>query len=708
LPQTWADVSLGQAAPISADAAALADYDSPNQTGLSSEDLDEDPELARLRGTAKVDDEVHMLLGWTTREGYPLNVGISLPIRNWVGEGYRPIQFWEEVDESLQIAEHHAATMYGWLCERLAGRSQASRLPAGMPDVFQDLSVTAYKNGRADYILYEPLDSLAGNLTDMPVRVQIEYRNGYTKIGMGDAYSLRMLAQRFWTLTHNEWNLYPQGSSRRCIDGTIVHETSTDPNSFHKSMAVDRIDTPPVKIQKDQGRGTAINSTEDHARLLQYWAWARQEIAVGVALNLDNHSAEYWLKLVLDPLEDDDGGRAYPLALEQLWLARLRQMFPQVAAACESVGTYFGYQMRYQGNVLKVWYAPNAHIEAGLNQPLAEIPTVKDKWIHQELIPHPEAEDEWLTIETVVLTYPPMKVRFTMNSAKILFGPQARLQERYPDPEAQGGKIALIASNNNIVQKPPNSLDRMHASLPKQVAYNQRVLSAEDEIAGINCDVAEFLSQLSPNPGEPVIVCVKSGESLKRHEECLGGQLWIQGDRQMTATNKPFEGMSNDSESDTLAGGAEAVEWVRVLEDGLPKRTTQRVVAYSPTLTEFSRVLSGDCSNLADGHEIAYQLISVACSKYEAPPAFYSADSQDLGGIDPSKVPLWMHTAACFQLEVVDKYLKMVPMFATLKVTLEKKTTVRNWQGCALEFQSILKETHLARAISLLPNRPPL
>jgi hypothetical protein len=74
---------------------------------------------------------------------------------------------------------------------------------------------------------------------------------------------------------------------------------------------------------------------------------------VGIALNLDNHSAEYWLKLVLDPLEDDEEGRAYPLALQQLWLARLRQMSLQVAAACEPVGTDFGYQMRYQGNALK-------------------------------------------------------------------------------------------------------------------------------------------------------------------------------------------------------------------------------------------------------------------------------------------------------------------------------------------------------------------
>jgi hypothetical protein len=51
---------------------------------------------------------------------------------------------------------------------------------------------------------------------------------------------------------------------------------------------------------------------------------------------------------------------------------------------------------------------------------------------------------------------------------------------------------------DNIVRKPPNSLDRMHASLPKQVAYNQRILSAENEIAGINCDIASFSRRCPP------------------------------------------------------------------------------------------------------------------------------------------------------------------------------------------------------------------
>jgi hypothetical protein len=33
----------------------------------------------------------------------------------------------------------------------------------------------------------------------------------------------------------------------------------------------------------------------------------------------------------------------------------------------------------------------------------------------------------------------------------------------------------------------------MRSTFLKQVAYNQRAIEAEDEIAGINCDVADFL-----------------------------------------------------------------------------------------------------------------------------------------------------------------------------------------------------------------------
>jgi hypothetical protein len=53
--------------------------------------------------------------------------------------------------------------------------------------------------------------------------------------------------------------------------------------------------------------------------------------------------------------------------------------------------------------------------------------------------------------------------------------------------------------------------------------------------------------------GEPVIICVNSGESMKRNEQAVGGQLWMQGDRVMSATNVPLEGMANDSTSAVLS-----------------------------------------------------------------------------------------------------------------------------------------------------------
>jgi hypothetical protein len=109
--------------------------------------------------------------------------------------------------------------------------------------------------------------------------------------------------------------------------------------------------------------------------------------------------------------------------------------------------------MRYQGNVLKVWFTPNDFIRAGINMPLAEKPVPKDKWTNGIV---------------TVLSYRPMSDDIAVDFGHILLG--GVQQERYDDPEVQGGRIARIASNNNIVQRPPNSLDRMNASYSKQVA----------------------------------------------------------------------------------------------------------------------------------------------------------------------------------------------------------------------------------------------
>jgi hypothetical protein len=55
-------------------------------------------------------------------------------------------------------------------------------------------------------------------------------------------------------------------------------------------------------------------------------------------------------------------------------------------------------------------------------------------------------------------------------------------------------------------------------------------MEAEDGIAGINCGVLHFLFDMSFAPEEQLIVCINSSEEMKRDEEAIAGQLWIQGD----------------------------------------------------------------------------------------------------------------------------------------------------------------------------------
>jgi hypothetical protein len=50
----------------------------------------------------------------------------------------------------------------------------------------------------------------------------------------------------------------------------------------------------------------------------------------------------------------------------------------------------------------------------------------------------------------------------------------------------------------------------------KQVAYNQRIIAAENEISGINCDVADFVSGMTLDPAEEMIICVNASEEMKR------------------------------------------------------------------------------------------------------------------------------------------------------------------------------------------------
>jgi hypothetical protein len=247
----------------------------------------------------------------------------------------------------------------------------------------------------------------------------------------------------------------------------------------------------------------------------------------------------------------------------------------------------------------------------------------------------------------MAFSIPPIPDSEVGNLPTLLFGPGTHQTDRYVDPEVQGGKIALLADTQKGAQKPPNSLDRMQSTYSKQVAYNQRIMKAEDEISGINCDIADFVSQMSLDPAEEVIICVNGTQEMKKGETAMAGQLWIQGDRMMTAANPAFPGMSNSKESAILSATAEALEWRNdALEQPDPPRKGQRVILYPKDLWGLEEVLANGDPNVESehGHEIAYQRIFAAAEQFESTPTFLKEDCESILS-DPKKaelVPQWM------------------------------------------------------------------
>jgi hypothetical protein len=284
----------------------------------------------------------------------------------------------------------------------------------------------------------------------------------------------------------------------------------------------------------------------------------------------------------------------------------------------------FSYKVRYVFNKVRVWFVPNGSLQAGFSRPLAEEPCPKDKWISPSGL--------------MAYSIPPIPDREIGNLPTLLFGPGAWKQDRYDDPEVQGGSIALIAVKQLRVQKPPNSLDRMQSTYMKQVAYNQRIMKAEEEISGINCDVADFVSQMSLDPAEEVIIYVNGSQEMKKGEKAMAGQLWVQGDRMMTASNPAFDDMANTREAAVLSAAAEAIAWRNEALETPGPRKGQRVVIFPKDIEHLEEVLAmaNPDADPRDGHPIAYKRVVEAAAEFEVPPIFLKEDCQAIVS-DPTK-----------------------------------------------------------------------
>jgi hypothetical protein len=325
-----------------------------------------------------------------------------------------------------------------------------------MPVSINEVSVWTRRDGGFGYILFTPESSTAESMKKMEHQVVMEYEEGFFRIGMPNAYTPGMLADEFWALTQDTWEMGPGLPIRRETDGTIVHGIITDWPALQAFLALHEEVVPPVKILEERGRGTLIRSQLSQGKLLRYWAWAKTPLDGGVFFPETSRKIEYWMKIVLPRVEKEDDPTIYLLALKEAWMERLRGISNDVADLLGTLGNDFGIEIRYLRNVLRVWFVPLFESKPVIKQSLAEEPIPKDKWFTPS--------------DLMAFSAPPLDQ--VQNEPAILFGPECTLQERYPDPEVQGGKIALIAFKQKRAQKPPNDLDRMQSTLQKQIAYN--------------------------------------------------------------------------------------------------------------------------------------------------------------------------------------------------------------------------------------------
>jgi hypothetical protein len=169
---------------------------------------------------------------------------------------------------------------------------------------------------------------------------------------------------------------------------------------------------------------------------------------------------------------------------------------------------------------------------------------------------------------------------------------------------------------------------------------------AEDEVAGINCDIADFLSGMSSTG--LVTACINASDSLKKGELIIGGQFWHQEGRSMTATNPIMDGMPNTCKAAILSTAAEAVEWTNPMETVSPegKRQASRVIVYPadmPLIEEAVEEFAQNPSDREDGSHIAFTKILSNVRTFEHPPRILREGSSDLSGTYLAAVaPLWL------------------------------------------------------------------
>jgi hypothetical protein len=185
------------------------------------------------------------------RKCYPLWAGISLSVKYQVGEDCHEVQLWEETPNDTFIRRNQAEEVYKWLMDKIRDRSSQGMIPEDMPLSIEGTTVQTWKDGKGGYILFTPKDTLSVPVGVWEVQVTIEYESGYTRIGMGNAYTIQMLADEFLTITQRQWRIFPLNDYRRLTDGTVVHRVTNDEEIFRAVTADQELQELPPKILEE-------------------------------------------------------------------------------------------------------------------------------------------------------------------------------------------------------------------------------------------------------------------------------------------------------------------------------------------------------------------------------------------------------------------------------------------------------------------------
>jgi hypothetical protein len=102
-----------------------------------------------------------------------------------------------------------------------------------------------------------------------------------------------------------------------------------------------------------------------------------------------------------------------------------------------------------------------------------------------------------------------------------------------------------------------------HLLFRVEISFNERVLEKENEVVPINSALPEFLMGMSMN--KSTFVSINVGQWM-RGTQPIGGQLWIQEDRKMSATSTVLPDTGHLMEVVALDAVSDALTWRHVFE----------------------------------------------------------------------------------------------------------------------------------------------